>query len=225
MARLAPSGFLDANAPATARTTTPVSTPQQAAERIEPGAMGSTTPLIDPVALGAGFLAGALRGGLLGSATRAAAARAAAPAAVEAAPTATPAAATAATKVSRVLLGDPVPVEAFGEGAPGGQAIFHEIRDESGRALAGMTVSFPKPDRALIRGIFPAPGSGVGPTTLGPSHVRDILRQFKALYPDVKMIGGTRVTGVSTGAPRFTSISLGALAAALGLKGQKDQEQ
>ncbi len=223
MARLAPSGFLDANAPATATTTTPVSTPAQAAERIEPGVTGSTTPLIDPVTLAAGFLAGALRGGTLGAATRAAAARTAAPAAAEAAPAAT-AATTTAGKIGKVVLGEPVPVEAFGEGAPGGQAIFHEIRDETGRALAGMTVSFPKPDRALIRGIFPAPGSGVGPTTLGPSHVRHILRQFKALYPDVKMIGGTRVTGVSSGAPRFPSISLGSLAAALGLSADQDRQ-
>lgn len=214
MARLAPSGFLDANAPATATTTTPVSTPAQAAERLEPGATGSTTPLIDPVSLAAGVLANVFRGGLLGAATRAVTAEA--PAAAAEAPAAPQAAMQA---IRKVVLGDPVKVEAYG----GGDAFFHPILDQDGRAIAGMTVSFPQPDRALVRGLYPMPGTGVGPTTLGPSHVRSLLRQFKDTYPEVKMLGGTRVTGVSTGMPRFTTVSLGSLAAALGL-GTPSQE-
>ena len=73
-----------------------------------------------------------------------------------------------------------------------------EMLDQNGNSVGHVDIMpFPEKKQLYVSSIESA--DGLHPNTFGPSLMRDLLRQIKALYPDYETITGHRVTGARAG--------------------------
>lgn len=80
-----------------------------------------------------------------------------------------------------------------------GTDYMHPIHDETGNKIGHLWVT-PKDNGETLH-INHVGAAGHAPNAIGPAHIRTALRQLKTLYPSMKRVTGTRISGANPDRP------------------------